>query len=150
MKVEVLQHYKMTKRAEETAEIEQDRKKRFEAEGRKRIPEALHLLEEFGEACFGRKSPDEANYRIQTGGYLILLTGKLGGQEETHSIELYLGAATDDFYAWYLTVRENCNPVELLHFSTTDLSEHGIRDGLRQTAEIVRGPIIRNPSPHPL
>jgi hypothetical protein len=139
VKVEVLQHYRMTKREEETAEIEQDRKRRFEAESRKRIPEALHLLEEFGEACFGRRSPEEANYRIQTGGHLILLTGKLEGLGQTHAIELYLGAATDDFYAWYLAVRETCDPVELLCFSTTDLSEHGIRDGLRQAAAIIKG-----------
>ena len=140
MKVEILQHYKMTKRAEETAEMEQDRKKRFEAEGSKRIPEALRLLEEFGETRFGRSSPDEANYRIQSGGYLMLLTGRLGGHEETHVIELYLGSATDDFYAWYLTVRENLSPVELLHFSTTDLSHAGIKDGLEQAAAVIKEP----------
>ena len=139
MKVEVLQHYKMSKRAEETVEMEQDRKKRFETESRAGILLALPLLEEFGEACFGRKSPDDANYRIQTGGHLILLTGKLGGEEETHAVELYLGAATDDFYAWYLTVRETCDPDELLHYSTTDLSEHGIKDGLKQAAAAIKG-----------
>ncbi len=139
MKVEVLQHYKMTKRADETQEMEQERKKRFEAEGRDRMPEALLLLEEFGEACFGRRSPDDANYRIQTGGYLMLLTGRLGGSEETHAVELYLGAATDDFYAWYLTVRETRSPAEVLHFSTTDLSQAGIRDGLGQAAVAIKG-----------
>lgn len=139
MKVEVLQHYKMSKRAEETAEIEDDRKRRFEAESLRRIPEALRLLEEFGDACFGRNSSGDANHRIQTGGHLIMLTGKLGGRDETHTVEMYLGAATDDFYAWYLTVRETGNPVELLHFSTTDLSEDGIRDGLRQAAEVIEG-----------
>lgn len=140
MKVEVLQHYTMSKRAEETAEIEQDRKKRFEAEGRERMPEALRLLEEFGEACFGRGPGGQANYRIQTGGHLVMLTGKLGGEHETHGVEFYLGAATDDFYAWYLTVRESCDPVELFHFSTTDLTEEGIRDGLRQAATVIKGP----------
>ena len=141
LKVEVLQHYKMTKRADETEEMEQERKKRFEAEGRDRMPEALRLLEEFGESCFGRRSPDDANYRIQTGGYLMLLTGRLGGSEETHAVELYLGAATDDFYAWYLTVRETRSPVKVLHFSTTDLSQAGIRDGLGQATVAIKGPI---------
>ena len=141
MKVEVLQHYKMTKRADETEEMERERKKRFEAEGRDRMPEALRLLEEFGEACFGRRSADDANYRIQTGGYLMLLTGRLSGSEETHAVELYLGAATDDFYAWYLTVRETHSPVEVLHFSTTDLSQAGIKDGLGQATVVIKGSI---------
>jgi hypothetical protein len=138
VKVEVLQDYRMSKRAEETAEMERDRKKRFEAEGRERIPGALRLLEEFGEACFGRHPSDGPNFRIQTGGHLIMLTGRLDGLEETHSVEIYLGSATDDFYAWYLTVREILDPNELLHFSTTDLSEDGIRDGLEQAAEAIK------------
>jgi hypothetical protein len=141
VKVEVLQDYRMSKRAEETEEMERERKRRFEAETRGRLPEALHAVEEFGEACFGRKSPDDPNYRIQTGGHLILLTGKLDGDIDSHAVELYLGAATDDFFAWYLTLRETSNPVELLHFSTTDLSEAGLRDGLRQAAAIIAGPM---------
>lgn len=144
VKVEVLQHYRMSKRAEETAEIERDRKKRFETESRRRIPEALCLLEEFGEACFGRNPSGKANYRIQTGGHLIMLTGKLGGRNETHAVEMYLGAATDDFYAWYLTVREILDPREMLHFSTTDLSADGIRDGLGQAAEAIGASRIPN------
>ena len=137
MKVEVLQDYAMMKRGEAPDEAEQERRKRFEGESLKRIPEALRMLEEFGDGCFGRVSLEEANYRIQTGGSLILLTGRLGGSLDTHSVELYLGSAADDFFAWYLTVREMCNPVEILHFSTTDLSEDGLKDGLKQAAAAI-------------
>jgi hypothetical protein len=40
--------------------------------------------------------------------------------------------------------------MELLHFSTTDLSEDGVRDGLRQAAEVIEGTSkTRNPNREP-